>query len=51
MKITRLACYVLMGIVLSSGGITLSTWQFYVAIALVAAVASLSEYITVARFP
>lgn len=51
MHAARSACYILIGIVLATGGITWRNWQLYAALVLAGIACEISERITVARCP
>lgn len=51
MRIARTVCYMLIGGICASGGITWRNWQLYAVLALVAAACILSELLTVRKCP
>lgn len=51
MQIARTVCYMAIGAILASGGITWRNWQLYVVLVLVAVACLLSECITVRKCP
>jgi hypothetical protein len=51
MIFARIACYMAIGAVMASGGITWRNWQSYVVLVLIAVACLLSELITARKCP